>query len=115
MLLVDFVELDLMDFSSIHLTWIFFYFINQVGIVSKKKMIDLIYYLTVRCSDLANQPPEIASVVSIQLAVPRSFVTKSIDVSLIETQVLAWKTQITSLQGMLYSLLWIQPEIFMLS
>ncbi|BBH07848.1 Protein of unknown function D, partial [Prunus dulcis] len=51
-----------------------------------------------RCSDLANQPPEIASVVSIQLAVPGSFVTKSIDVSLIETQVLAWKTQITSLQ-----------------
>ncbi|KAH0971337.1 hypothetical protein GBA52_023493 [Prunus armeniaca] len=51
-----------------------------------------------RCSDLANQPPEIASVVSIQLAVPRSFVTKSIDVSLIEAQVVAWKTQITSLQ-----------------
>lgn len=67
-------------------------------------MIDVIHYLTVRCPDLANQPPEIASVVSIQLAVPRSFVTKSIDVSLIEAQVLACKTQITSLQGMLYFL-----------
>ena len=68
-------------------------------------MTDLNYYLTRRCSDLENKPSEIASVASIQLTDPkRSFMTKSIEVSLLDARVLASRTRITSLQGMLYFL-----------
>lgn len=66
-------------------------------------MIDLHDILTVRCSDLENQPPEIASVVSVQLSGPISSLTTSpIHISRLEAQAFAWRTQIMSLKGVLY-------------
>ncbi|KAL5557187.1 hypothetical protein UlMin_039423 [Ulmus minor] len=52
-----------------------------------------------RYSDLANQSPEIASIVSFQLACRRSLRTSSIHISLLQAQTLAWRTRITSVQG----------------
>jgi hypothetical protein len=49
---------------------------------------------------LANQPPESKSLVTIQLSDLGSFATSSLDISILETQVLAWRTSIVSLQGM---------------
>ncbi|KAJ0097654.1 hypothetical protein Patl1_28814 [Pistacia atlantica] len=51
-----------------------------------------------RHSTLANQPPDISSVVSIQLSLPGSFTTSSINLSLLEAQSFAWRTRILSAQ-----------------
>ncbi|KAJ6733010.1 VACUOLAR PROTEIN SORTING-ASSOCIATED PROTEIN VPS13 [Salix koriyanagi] len=47
---------------------------------------------------LANQPPESRSIVKIQLSDPGSFDTSSLDISILETRALAWRTRIVSLQ-----------------
>ncbi|KAI5581654.1 hypothetical protein BDE02_07G032300 [Populus trichocarpa] len=47
---------------------------------------------------LANQPPESKSLVTIQLSDLGSFATSSLDISILETRVLAWRTSIVSLQ-----------------
>lgn len=66
-------------------------------------MIDLLDILTVRCLDSENQPPDVASVVSIQLSGPRSsLMTSPIQISHLEAQAFAWRTQIMSLKGVLY-------------
>ena len=59
----------------------------------------------------ADQSPENASFASIQLSWFGSFSTSPIHLSLSKTQVLAWRTRIVSLQGILaycslYSTLW---------
>ncbi|KAM4118037.1 hypothetical protein ACB094_02G170500 [Castanea mollissima] len=51
-----------------------------------------------RKSDTANQSPEIAPVVSVQVAIPGSLTTSSLHLSLLEAQALAWGTQIMSVQ-----------------
>ncbi|KAF9678408.1 hypothetical protein SADUNF_Sadunf07G0031900 [Salix dunnii] len=47
---------------------------------------------------LANPPPESRSIVTIKLSDPGSFATSSLDISILETQALAWRTRIVSLQ-----------------
>ncbi|CAK7339468.1 unnamed protein product [Dovyalis caffra] len=47
---------------------------------------------------LANQPPESESHVTIQLSDRGSFATSSLDISIIKTRALAWRTRIVSLQ-----------------
>ncbi|KAJ6678511.1 VACUOLAR PROTEIN SORTING-ASSOCIATED PROTEIN VPS13 [Salix viminalis] len=47
---------------------------------------------------LANQPPESRSIVTIKLSDPGSFATSSLDISILETRALAWRTRIVSLQ-----------------
>ncbi|KAM1156496.1 hypothetical protein ACFX2B_026994 [Malus domestica] len=72
------------------------FFDKQSVTVSKRQSASIILR---RCSDLENKPSEIASVASIQLTDPsRSFMTKSIEVSLLDARVLASRTRITSLQ-----------------
>ncbi|KAJ6366969.1 hypothetical protein OIU77_003367 [Salix suchowensis] len=47
---------------------------------------------------LANQPPESRSIVTIKLSDLGSFDTSSLDISILETRALAWRTRIVSLQ-----------------
>ncbi|XP_062001830.1 uncharacterized protein LOC133719495 isoform X1 [Rosa rugosa] len=55
--------------------------------------------IILRCSDSENQPPEMASVMSIRLTGPRSsLMTSPIHVSHLEAQAFAWRTQIMSLK-----------------
>ncbi|XVE87220.1 hypothetical protein DITRI_Ditri18aG0098600 [Diplodiscus trichospermus] len=67
---------------------------KQSVTVGKKQSISF----SLRLSAVANQPPEAASVVSIQLSIPGSFTTSPVQFSLLGAQALAWRTRIVSVQ-----------------
>ncbi|XP_048335348.2 uncharacterized protein LOC107424724 isoform X3 [Ziziphus jujuba] len=78
--------------SGLHLLCNFFN--NQSIKVARNQSTSLF----LRYMDTANQPSEIASIVSLQLAILGSLITSPIQLSLLEAQTLAWKTRIMSLQ-----------------
>lgn len=59
------------------------------------------YYMLRRQPVSTNQPPKSGALVTIQLSDLGSFATSSLDVYILKTQALAWRTRIVSLQGML--------------